>query len=143
MSGRKISTPTNVEKKMGSNRQISNPLPRIFEILQFWVKTVTKYSQLSSYFYHTEEWVSARVAKTFDMENAPHKISHWAKISILLARTVGKNIHFWRIKICQNLKFHDLKVAYIFIIKFWKVKNFSTHPNLAAGITYITLLFDI
>ena len=25
--------------------------------------------------------------------------------------TVGKNSHFWRIKICQHLKFHDLKVT--------------------------------
>ena len=25
--------------------------------------------------------------------------------------TEGKNFHFWRIKICQNLKFHNLKVA--------------------------------
>ena len=31
--------------------------------------------------------------------------------STLFHSTVGKNSHFWRIKICQKLKFHDLKVA--------------------------------
>jgi len=33
------------------------------------------------------------------------------EMSYVNPSTVGKNFHFWRIKICQNLKFHDLKVA--------------------------------